>query len=498
MPYLRSSKYSGKMNFGIIVNVIGVLLVLLGGFMLTTLPFTIYHGTEDYYAFWYASITSVVIGISLWLITRNTSKDIGKREGFLIVALGWFVISLFSSLPYVFMGTFAGVTDAVFESVSGLTTTGASVINDIEAMPPGILFWRSLTQWIGGMGIIVLSVAIFPLLGIGGVELFVAEAPGPTSDKIHPRIKETAKRLWLVYLGLTLLLISLLFFNGMTGFDALNHGLTTMATGGFSTKNASIAYFTNPAIHYIISLFMFIAGINYTVTYFSLKGKFYKAWSSDEFKTYLFMVMFLVVLIAMVLCLINGGKLELAFRESLFQVVSIMTTTGFVSADYTSWTPALTMVFFLLLFSGACAGSTSGGIKMIRHLVFVKNSYLELKRLLHPKAIIRTKIDKHIVAPRILTHILVFLQIYLLIFTVGCIVMTFMLSDFEQPIVTAIGSVATALGNVGPAIGQLGPLDNFSQVPISGKWVLILLMLIGRLELFTVLILFTPYFWRRN
>jgi trk system potassium uptake protein TrkH len=348
------------------------------------------------------------------------------------------------------------------------------------------------------MGIIVLTVAIFPLLGIGGVELFVAEAPGPTSDKIHPRIKETAKRLWFIYLGLTSTLIVLLFLNGMAFYDALNHGLTTMATGGFSTKNASIAYFNDPTIQYILALFMFIAGINYTVIYFGFKGKFKKVWNSDEFRSYLYLVIGLIILVTLVVFGMRGSEFERSFREATFQIISIITTTGYVSADYTAWAPVLTLLFFILFFIGACAGSTSGGIKIIRHLVIIKNSFLELKRLLHPKAIIRIKIDKKVVTPRVMTHIQVFLLFYLILFALGSLVMTIILSDFEQPFLTSIGAVATSLGNVGPAIGQLGPMDNFASVPIAGKWVLTILMLLGRLELFTILILFTPYFWRKN
>ena len=486
------------LNPGAVTNIIGALIIMLGGLMLTTLPFSFYFASGDASAILASSGVTIFSGFLFWFFSRKSNKNIGKREGYLIVALGWMSVALFSSLPYLFSDTLPGITNAFFESVSGLTTTGASVINDIEALPKGVLFWRSLTQWIGGMGIIVLTVAIFPLLGIGGVELFVAEAPGPTSDKIHPRIKETAKRLWFIYLGLTLLLMVILYLNGMTFYDAINHGLTTMATGGFSTKNASVAYFNSPGIQYTITFFMFLAGINYTIIYYSLTGNFKKVWKSDEFKVYLFSMLALIVLVTFVVFQTTGNSFEQSFREAAFQIISVITTTGFVSADYTSWTPALTLLFFCLLFVGGCAGSTSGGIKVIRHLVFFKNSFLEFKRLLHPNAIIRIKIDNQMVAPRILTHILVFLLLYLMLFVMGSVIMTFILSDFAQPLISSVGAVATALGNVGPAIGELGPLDNFASVPLPGKWLLIFLMLLGRLELFTILILFTPYFWRIN
>jgi trk system potassium uptake protein TrkH len=485
-------------NIGIVVNVVGVLLVVLGSFMLTALPFALYYQMGDVLAILGAATTTIIAGLGAWFLTKNSSKKISKRDGFLIVTTGWAAISFFCTLPYSFSGVLPEISNAIFESVSGLTTTGASVINDIEAVPKGILFWRSLTQWLGGMGIIVLTVAILPLLGIGGVELFVAEAPGPTSDKIHPRIKETAKRLWLIYMGLTGILGVLLFIGGMNFYDAVNHALTTMATGGFSTKNASMAHFDSPFLQYTVILFMFIAGINYTITYYGLKGNFKKVWSSDEFRTYCFLVLGLIISATAVVFFVTDLGLERSFRDVAFQIVSLITTTGFVSADYTSWTPALTLLCFFLLSCGACAGSTSGGVKIIRYLVIVKNSFLELKRLLHPKAIIRTKVDKQLVTSRILTHILVFLMLYIITFIIGSIVMTVIMSDFEQPLLTALGSVATSLGNVGPAIGELGPVDNFAGVPASGKWVLVFLMLLGRLELFTVLILFTPYFWKHN
>lgn len=485
-------------NKGIIVKVNSVLIIILGIFMTCCIPFSLYHGTKDESALFFSSLCCISVGTLLFYLSRNVSLKIQKREGFLIVFMAWICVSFFSALPYYFSGVFCNLTDAIFESVSGLTTTGATILKDIESVPSGILFWRSMTQWIGGMGIIVLTIALFPLLGIGGVELFVAESPGPTSDKIHPRIKETAKRLWYIYVGMTLLLTLLLFLFGMNFFDALNHGMTTMATGGFSTKNDSIAYFQSHSIQFTIMAFMFVAGINYTIIYYFLSGKFKKAWSSEEFRSYLFIVVVLIVICTFKLYSKNEHDLEQAFLDASFQLISIITTTGFVTADYTSWTPSLELMFFILLFVGACAGSTSGGIKIIRHLVFFKNSFLELKRLLHPKAIIRLKIDKKIVAPRIMTHILVFLLLYMMLFIVGSILMTIILSDFNQSFLTSIGAVATCLGNVGPAIAELGPMHNFSEIPHTGKWLMMILMLLGRLEIFTMLIIFTPYFWKQN
>ncbi len=484
-------------NIRAVLKVLGVLLMVLGALMLSSLPFSAYYGGEDALALSVSALVAGLVGVILWFFNRDQEK-VGKREGYLIVALGWLSMGLLSMLPYLFSGVLPNFTNAFFESISGLTTTGASVINDIEAVPKGILFWRSLTQWIGGMGIIVLTVALFPLLGIGGVELFIAEAPGPTSDKIHPRIKETAKRLWFIYVGLTALLSILLYLCGMNFFDSINHGLTTMATGGFSTKNASIAHFDVPLIQYLLTFFMFLAGTNYTIIYFGLKGKLKKVWRSDEFKTYLLVILGLIAVITSLVYNFTDHPLEKSFRDSAFQIVSIITTTGFVSADYTSWSPGLTLVFFCLLFIGGCAGSTSGGIKIIRHLVLIKNTFLEFKRLLHPRALIRTKVDGHLVAPKVLTHILVFLLIYLGVFFMGSIIMAMILSSYEHPMMTAFGAVATAIGNVGPGIGAVGPVDNFAHIPDLGKWFLSFLMLLGRLELFTILILFTPYFWKTN
>ncbi len=475
-----------------ITNVLGLLLMILGALMFSCLGFAWYFGSDDMTALTRAGFITVGVGALLSLY-RKGETTITKREGYLIVASGWFAMVLFGALPYILSGTTHTFIDAVFESASGFTTTGATIFSDIEALPEGILFWRSLTQWIGGMGIIVLTVAIFPLLGIGGIELFVAEAPGPTSDKIHPRITVTARRLWYIYVGLTFILITLMYLFGMTFYEAMNHGFTTMSTGGFSTRNSSMAAF-GPSIQYLVIIFMFIAGANYTVIYFSLSGKFKRVWASSEFRAYVLLVSLVGVTVALLLFAYQGFAFENAFRTSLFQIVSLITTTGYVTADYTAWGSGLTVLFFALLFSGACAGSTSGGIKLVRHLVFVKNSILEFKRILHPRALIRIKINNEVVAPRILTHILVFLLIYLGIIVIGTIVVSAFGMDFPS----AMSAVASAVGNVGPGIGSVGPINTFAEVPTGAKAFLSFLMLLGRLELFTILVLFTPYFWKAS
>lgn len=463
----------------------------------TTLPFSFYYNEGDLIPLIVSSVITLFCGIGLKYGTRKNSNDeIRKRDGYLIVALGWLAMTLFSTLPYLISGSIPNFTDAFFETISGLTTTGSSILNDIEALPKGVLFWRSMTQWIGGMGIIVLTIAILPLLGVGGMELFASEAPGPTKDKIHPRIKETAKRLWFIYFSLTVLQTILLMFAGMDFYDAINHALTTMSTGGFSTKQASVGYYDSAMIDYIIIAFMFLAGTNFTLLYFGFKFKFRKFWENDEFKWYLSAVVILLLIITPIVYSIYGSTqgVEKVFRDTLFQIVSIITTTGYASADFTTWGPFVTFSFFLLLFSGASAGSTSGGMKLVRIILLIKNGFLEFKRRLHPNAIVLVHLNGSSVSSSIIYNLLAFVFFYIFTFVVGAILMTLFGLDF----VDAISSSATAISNVGPGIASIGPSENFFHIPTAGKWVLSFLMLLGRLELFTIAILFTTYFWRRN
>ena len=462
--------------------------------MFLCLPISFYFNSADLVPMGFSATGTVGVGMMVWVLTRASEKpNIRKREGFLIVTFGWLVMSVSGTLPYIMSGSLVNFTDAFFETLSGYTTTGASVINDLTIIPKDILFWRSMTQWIGGMGIIVLAVAILPVLGIGGMQLFVAEAPGIKPDKLAPRIADTAKRLWLIYVGLTVLEFILLKVAGMSWFDALNHAMTTMATGGFSTHNESAAAFS-PTIQYIITAFMFLAGTSFTLTYFLLVGNFKKTFGNEEFWFYTGIILVVTVGVSLVVATVDDGGFEQAFRDSLFQVVSVITSTGFVSADYTSWTDSITMVFFILMFFGGSAGSTAGGVKIVRHIILVKNSILELKRQLHPSAIIPVRLNNRAVDPSITYNVVAFIMMYIIIFAVGSLIMTMIGVDFN----TALGSVATSLGNIGPGIGDVGPVNNFSEIPTLGKWFLAAIMLIGRLELFTVLILFTPYFWRKQ
>jgi trk system potassium uptake protein TrkH len=484
-----------RLNIKAIVSILGLLLSLNGGFMLLCLPVSFYYQDGQWYSLLFSGIITSTVGALLYFLTVNKPNGgLSKRDGYLVVTLGWLIMSLFGTLPYIISGEIPSFTDAFFETLSGYTTTGASVLSDIESKSQGILMWRSLTQWIGGMGIIVLTVAILPLLGIGGMQLFVAEAPGVTPDKLKPRITDTAKRLWLIYLGLTVTEAILLKVGGMSFFDAVNHSLTTMATGGFSTKQDSIAYFTSPFIQYVIVVFMFLAGTNFTLTYFGLHGRLKKVWENEEFKYYFGFIIGFAILITLIVFAVTGNEFELAFRESLFQLVSIITTTGYVTADYTSWAPLLSVIFFMFMFVGASTGSTAGGVKVVRHIILLKNSAMELRRQLHPSAVLPVRLNKKAVTSEITFNVMAFMIIYFMVFAVGAIIISSMGYDFN----TSIGAVATCLGNIGPGFGKVGPVDNFGFISVAGKWVLSLLMLLGRLELFTVLILFTPYYWTKH
>ncbi len=485
----------------------GLLLVVNGCFMLLCSLVSLYYNDGVTVQIIIAGMIAAIFGGILMFLTRNHRKEVEKREGYIIVTFGWIFMALAGTLPYIISGAIPSFTNAFFETMSGYTTTGASILSDIEAVPNGILLWRSVTHWIGGMGIIVLAIAILPLLGIGGMQLFAAEAPGPSSDKLHPRITDTAKRLWLIYFGYTLLETILLKIAGMSFFDAINHSMATLSTGGFSTKNASVAYWNNqPIIQWIIIVFMFLAGSNFVLSYFGFKLKFSKIFKDEEFRLYAIFVVSLSLIAALFIYFqadvtISSiahpqvwGAWESSLRHATFQVLTVITTTGFVSADYTLWTPLLTIFFFGLMFLGGCAGSTAGGIKVMRHLIMIKNGVLEFKRTLHPRAILPVRYNNKAVPQSIVFNILGFFILYMLTFIVGTLVFSLLGLDFS----TALGGAASTLGNVGPALGDLGPVDNYGYLPDGAKWWSSFLMLVGRLELFTVLILLTPFFWRNR
>ncbi|MDX1543181.1 MAG: potassium transporter TrkG [Christiangramia sp.] len=496
-----------RLNYQIILHVMGLLLLCNGGFMLLATLVSWFYQDGVTLEISTAALITLFVGTLLMFSTRGHSKEVKIREGYIIVTFGWIFMALSGALPYVISESIPRFTNAFFETMSGYTTTGASILNDIEAIPKGILFWRSLTHWIGGMGIIVLAIAILPLLGIGGMQLFSAESPGPSADKLKPRITDTAKRLWLIYVSYTLAETILLWVAGMTFFDAINHAFSTLSTGGFSTKNASIAYWNdNPAIQYIIIVFMFLAGSNFVLSYFAFKGKISRVIHDDEFKWYFFFIGGFTLISALIVYFqadvsissidhpMVMGQGESAFRHSLFQVLTVITTTGFVSADFTMWTPFLTIFYFGLFFLGGSAGSTAGGVKVMRHLIMIRNGLIEFKRTLHPNAILPVRFNGKSISKEIVFNILGFFILYMLAFIIGAVVLAALGLDFE----TAIGGAASSLGNIGPAFGALSPVNNFDMLPDFGKWWCTFLMLIGRLELFTVLIILTPFFWRNR
>jgi trk system potassium uptake protein TrkH len=490
-----------KINIKIITYFLGFLLIINGGFMfLSALLSFIYKDGITVDLILSGTIVSI-IGLLMLFLNKNHDKQINKREGYLVVVLGWVIMIFSGTIPYLLTGTIEGFSNIFFETTSGYTATGATIINDVEILPEGILFWRSITHWLGGMGMIVFAIAILPLLGIGGMQLFTAESPGPSTDKLHPRITDTAKRLWLIYVSYTVIETIFLQFAGMSFFDAINHSMSNIASGGFSTKNASLGHWnSNPIIQYIVIIFMFLAGTNFILSYFGFKFNFKKIISDEEFKVYSLFILGFTFSVSLILFFNTDflmsyesqfERIEGVFRHSLFQVVSIITTTGFVTADYTSWSPLLLLLFFGMMFLGGSAGSTSGGFKIMRHLLIIKNGVLQFKKILHPHAIIPLRYNKSSVSTEITHNILGFFIVYMLSFMIGTLVFALLGLDFES----ALGVSASSLGNVGPSIGSFGPMNTFFDLPLLAKWWASFLMLLGRLELFTVLIVFTPYFW---
>ncbi len=415
------------------------------------------------------------------------------RDVFVLVTFTWLAVSLLGSLPYLLSGGLSSITDAFFEAVAGFTTTGASVVTDIEALPMGLLFWRSLTQWLGGMGIILFALAVLPFIGSGGMQLFKAEVPEITVDRLRPRIIDTAKALWYIYAALTAVAVILYKVGGMSLFDAVCHGFTSLATGGFSTKNTSMAYFQSPFIDWVCTLFMFLAGVNYSLYFYAFRGSFKRFWHSSEFRFY-------VGVNALVIFLITFKNLEGIYnnvweslRYAAFQCVSIMTTTGYATADYEVWEPFTQMLLIVLMFFGGMIGSTGGGMKQVRVLLMLKQAYRELYQLIHPRAITMLKLDGKHVTKEILGSIWGFLFLFLFI----CVLGTLALASMGVDIVTASSTVVSAMSNVGPALGDAGPTENYAGLPSAGKWVLAFCMIAGRLEIYTVIILFIPGFWKK-
>ncbi|MBE9504857.1 MAG: TrkH family potassium uptake protein [Proteobacteria bacterium] len=481
------------MQFRLLFHTLSILTIFLGVSMLLPLCVGFIYGENDVKAFSISLLLCLLFGAILYVITRNPKKEISHKEGFAIVTLGWITVAFWGGFPYLLSGSLHSFTDAYFESVSGFTTTGSTVITNIESMSHAILIWRSFTQWLGGMGIILLSIAILPLLGVGGMQLYKAEVPGPVKDKLRPRIGETAKLLWKVYLLLTFIEFILLRVGGMSFYDAICHSFTTMATGGFSTKNISIEAFHSNYIEGVVTVFMLLAGINFALHYQALVGNIKSMIKDNEFKFYIAAIAFAIVMIFINLLSVSGYSIGDAFRYSAFQAVSIMTTTGYSSTNFENWSGFGQCFLLVLMFIGGCAGSTAGGIKVLRVVILLKLGYRELYRLIHPRAVAHIKFNNAKVPSDVVDSIWGFVFLYMLFFVIAAAIMSFLGMD----LISAVSSVAASIGNIGPGLGTVGPYDNFSAIPVIGKWVLIFCMILGRLEVYTLLILFIPEFWRK-
>ena len=437
---------------------------------------------------------TLVCGTALVAMFRHEKTEtMSQREGMAIVSLGWTAIGLFGALPFYFSDASFFFVDAFFESVSGFTTTGSSILTNIEGLSPGLLVWRSFIQWLGGMGIIVLSIAILPFLGVGGMQLYKAEVPSPVPDKLKPRIRDTALILWKVYALFTVAETLLLMIGGMTFFDALNHAFTTMPTGGFSTKNASVAHFDSVYIDVVITVFMLLAGINFSLHYQLLKGRPLAFWKDSECRFYLAMCLILTLVVGADIYRTVYADAGQALRYAAFQVVSIVTTTGYATADYELWPGMSQIIIFLCMFVGASAGSTGGGMKCLRIMLGFKYCYKELFSMIHPRAVSHIKIGGKTVPEEVVRSVLGFLALYMALFSVSTILLAGTGVDF----VTALGAVAATIGNIGPGFGMVGPVENFAQIPYWGKWLLSWCMLLGRLEIYTLIIIVVPEFWRK-
>ncbi|PKP10770.1 MAG: potassium transporter [Bacteroidetes bacterium HGW-Bacteroidetes-4] len=478
-------------NLKIVFKVISRNLFILAASLMLCVGVALYY-SESFLPFVWAASISFLLGVILFRFTHNqpNNNTISKKDAYLTVTLSWLFLALIGSLPYLFSQTIPSVVDALFESMSGFTTTGSSILTDIEALPQSILFWRSLTHWIGGIGIIVLVIVVMPTLQIGGYHLFTLESS--LQEKIQPRIKSVGNRLLFIYVALTISEVIFLLLGHMSFFDSVCHAFGTVATGGFSPKNTSIAAYS-PYIQYVIMLFMLLAGTNFVIHYYMLKRQFAKARKNEELKIYYVIVFSLGIIIAAALYFIMGKPLEESFRESFFQVISIITCTGFASADYLLWPTFAWVLIFLAMFLGGSTGSTAGGIKMARHLLLFKNIRRVFYQMMHPKAILPIRLNNNTLSEELNSSILTFVSLYLIIFIVGSLIMLALGLDAK----TAASSVATCMAGIGPGIGSVGPTGNFAHLPEIAKLLLTFLMLVGRLELYTVIMLFTRTFWSK-
>ena len=489
------------MNIKTILNILAAMLGLTGVTMLLPALIAWGYNEPDLAGHLKSSAICVLIGLPVWFFTRK-NRSLNNKDGFAIVTLAWLLVALAGAQPFYLTGAIPNFTDAWFESMSGVTTTGATIIgnietlpnlvNGIESLPHGVLFWRSFIQWIGGMGIIVFTIAILPLLGVGGVQLFKAEVPGPVADKIRPRINQTAKILWMVYVGFTVLQVLLLGLAGMPWFDSVCHAFTTMPTGGFSTQNASIAAYSNPLIHYIIIFFMFVAGVNFTLHFRAITGNYKVHLKDYEFRVYLSIICIATLLIFFNISSANSDWSHNSFLISLFESLAMLTGTGYANADYELWPFFSQHILLIIMFFGAMGGSTSGGMKITRIILLIKYAATETRRMLHARAIIPIRIGDRFISDEVVRNTLGFSLIYLSIF----VLTSFVLTAFNLDLLSAIGASASAIGNVGPAFGAFGPTDNYALLHPIGKWMLTICMLLGRLEIFTIMVLFSRTFWK--
>ncbi len=482
------------MRWRYIFRVVGVLTFFFGLTMTIPIIVSLVYRDASLGPLIKSMLTTLAFGIILYFVNRESRAEfISQREGMAIVSLGWTSVGLFGALPFLFGGVFATFTDAFFESVSGFTTTGASVLTHIESVSESLLFWRSFIQWLGGMGIIVLSLAILPFLGVGGMQLYKAEVPTPVPDKLRPRIRETAMLLWKVYALISLLEVVLLMIGGMSLFDALCHTFTTMPTGGFSTKNASIAHFDSVYLDIVIIVFMVLAGINFSLHYQLLRGRPLVFWKDSECRFFLGSLLILTAVVTLDVYQGLYATIGEALRYGAFQVVSILTTTGYVTADYEKW-PALSQLLLLVaMFLGASAGSTGGGMKCLRVMLFFKYCLRELFYLVHPRGVAHVKIQGKVVSEDVIRSVMGFLGLYVGFF----VLCTLLLSSLGVDFMTSIAATAATIGNIGPGLGMVGPVDNYANLPVLAKWLLSWCMLLGRLEIYTLIIFFAPAFWRK-
>lgn len=484
------------MNWRHLVHVVGLLLVALSVALGVTAGVAALNGEGDAWAFAVTAAGSAAVGLLAHRLTE-LARELTVREGYAVVALAWFAIGVVGAVPFLLTGALTSPTAALFESVSGFTTTGATVFDDIESLPAGILFWRNFTQWIGGMGIIVLGVAVLPFLGVGGMQLFQAEVPGPTADRLKPRIAQTAKLLWMVYAGLTLAQVGLFLLGGVSLFDSVTHAFTTLSTGGFSPYGESIAAFDSAYVHYVTIFFMYVAGVAFPLHYRALSSGLRPYLESDEWRffTRCIGIATAALLVAVLLRgAVAEGGFEAAFRHSLFQTVSIATTTGYVTADYETWGMGAQVLLVALMFMGGMAGSTGGGMKAVRVQVLFRHGLTEMRKALHPRAVILTRLGRKVLEEDVLLRVLAFALLYVGLFAAGVLVLAVLGHDLP----TAVGAAVATVGNIGPGIGDVGAVDNYGWMGGATQGVLVFLMLVGRLEIFTVLLLFHPEMWRRG